>query len=327
MRAAWYERLGPAREVLSVGEMETPEPGPGEVRVRIYVSGMNPSDVKRRMGMRNQGMEYPRVIPHSDGAGVIDRVGEGIAPSRNGERVWTYKAQRGRPFGVAAEYCALPSDRAIHLPDNTSFAEGACLGVPGVTAHACVFGDGPVTGQTVLVSGGAGAVGNYAVQFAKWGSATVITTVSSDEKAAVAREAGADHVINYRRKDVVDRIRAITDGRGIDRVVEVAFGANLETNLAVLKPNRVIATYGNDAVPQPVLPVFALMAKNVTLRFVLMYVLPPEVEQAAQRDIVALCEAGVLKHRIWKRFPLDQIAAAHEAQESGAAIGNIVIEI
>jgi NADPH2:quinone reductase len=327
MRAAWYERLGPAREVLNVGEMETPRPGPGEVRVRMHISGMNPSDVKRRIGMRNQGMEYPRVIPHSDGAGVIDRVGEGVSPSRMGERVWTYKAQRGRPYGAAAEYCALPSDRAIHLPDNTSFVEGACLGVPAVTAHACVFGDGPVSGQTVLVAGGAGAVGNYAVQLAKWGGATVISTVSSDEKAAVAREAGADHAINYRTEDVVERVRAITGGAGVDRVVEVAFSTNLATNITVLKAHRVIATYGNDGEPRPPLPVSDLMAKNVTLRFVLLYVLPPEAEQAAHRDIVACCEAGVLKHRIWRRFPLDQIAAAHEAQESGAAIGNIVIEI
>jgi NADPH2:quinone reductase len=327
MRAAWYERLGPARDVLTIGEMPTPEPGAGEVRVRIHVSGMNPSDVKRRMAAPGKVMEYPRVIPHSDGAGVIDMVGEGVPPARLGERVWTYKAQRGRPFGAAAEYCVLPSDRAIHLPDNTSFEEGACLGVPAVTAHACVFGDGPVTGQTLLVPGGAGAVGAYAVQFAKWGGATVISTVSSDEKAAVAREAGADHVINYRSEDVVERVRALTDGAGVDRVVEVAFSTNLATNIAVLKPNRVIAVYGNDGEPEPPLPVSALMAKNVTLRFVLLYVLPPEAEQAAHRDIVALCEAGVLKHRIWKRFTLDQIVAAHEAQESGATLGNIAITI
>jgi NADPH2:quinone reductase len=327
MRAAWYERLGPAREVLTVGEMETPRPGPGEVRVRMHVSGMNPSDVKRRVGLRGGGMEYPRVIPHSDGAGVIDQVGEGVSPSRIGERVWTYKAQRGRPYGAAAEYCALPSDRAIHLPDTTTFEEGACLGVPAVTAHACVFLDGPVAGQTVLIPGGAGAVGNYAVQLARWGGATVISTVSSEEKAAAARAAGADHVINYRTEDVVARVLAITGGAGVDRVVEVAFSTNLATDLAVLKPNRVIAAYGNDGDPQPRLPVADLMAKNVTLRFVLLYVLPPEAEQAAHRDIVALCEAGVLTHRIWKRFTLDQIAAAHEAQESGAAMGNIVIEI
>lgn len=327
MRAAWYERLGPAREVLQVGEMTGSEPGTGEVRVRLHASAVNPSDVKRRVGFRGQEMEAPRVIPHSDGAGVIDAVGPGVPQSRVGERVWTYKAQRGRAFGTAAQYCTLPGELAIPLPDNTSFAEGACLGIPAVTAHACIFGDGPVTGQTVLVSGGAGAVGYYAIQLARWGGATVISTVSSDDKAAVAREAGADHMINYRSEDVPQRIAEITNQAGVDRVVEVAFGANLAANLHAIKPNGVIATYGSDAIPEPVVPVYALMRKNVTVRFILMYVLPPESERSAHRDIVACCEAGVLKHRIWKHYPLDQIAAAHQAQEQGVAVGNIVIDI
>lgn len=327
MRAAWYERLGPARDVLQVGEMETSEPGPGEVRVRVHASAVNPSDVKRRVGFRGQQMEAPRVIPHSDGAGVIEAVGPDVPASRIGERVWTYKAQRGRAFGTAAQYCALPGELAIHLPDGTSFEEGACLGIPAVTAHACVFGDGPVAGQTVLVSGGAGAVGYYAIQLAKWGGATVISTVSSEEKANVAREAGADHVVNYRTEDVAARVAAVTDGAGVDRIIEVAFGANLAANIEAIKPNGVIATYGSDAVPEPAVPVYALMRKNVTVHFILMYVLPPEVERAAHRDIVACCESGVLKHRIWRRYPLDQIAAAHEAQEQGIAVGNIVIDI
>lgn len=327
MRAVWYERLGPAREVLQVGDLPEPAPGPGEVRVRLHASAVNPSDVKRRTGFRGGGMEYPRVIPHSDGAGVIDMVGEGVPAARRGERVWTYKAQRGRAFGTAAEYCALPSDRAIHLPDNTSFEEGACLGIPGVTAHACVFGDGPVTGTTVLVTGGAGAVGYYAVQLARWGGATVLTTVSSPAKAGMAREAGADAVINYRDEDVVERVREITGGAGVDRIVDVAFGANLPASINLLKPNSVISTYGSDAVAEPTVPVSAMMGKNVTVRFVLMYVLPAEAEHAAHRDIVACCEAGILRHRIWKRFPLAQIAAAHEAQESGAAMGKIVLTI
>jgi NADPH2:quinone reductase len=327
MRAAWYDRLGPAREVLQVGELDTPEPGPGEVRIRLHASAVNPSDVKRRVGLRGQPMEYTRVIPHSDGAGVIDRAGPGVPRSRIGERVWTYKAQRGRAYGTAAEYCALPADRAIHLPDNTSFQEGACLGIPAVTAHACVFGDGPVTGRTVLVTGGAGAVGYYAIQLAKWGGATVLATVSSSEKAEVAREAGADHVINYRIENVVERVHRLTGGAGVDRIVEVAFGANLDTSIEAIKPNGIISTYGSDAVAEPVVPVSAMMRKNITVRFILMYVLPSAAEAFAHRDIVACCEAGVLKHRIWRRYPLDEIAAAHKAQEQGEAIGKIVLDL
>ena len=182
MRAAWYEKNGGAAEVLRLGEMPDPEPGPGEVRVRVAASGLNPTDVKARAGSRPMG--FPRIIPHQDGAGVIDRVGPGVPASRLGERVWVYIVQWQRPFGTAAEYVCVPAPRAITLPANLTFAEGACLGIPGVTAHRCLFADGPIEGQTVLVTGGAGAVGHYAVQLAKWSGARVITTVSSGEKAA-----------------------------------------------------------------------------------------------------------------------------------------------
>ena len=328
MRAVWYERKGPAREVLHVGHVDTPTAGLGEVRVRVHVSGVNPSDTKNRGAWRgNVDMPFPRVIPHQDGAGVIDQVGEGVPAARVGERVWLYEAQLGRPFGTAAEYIVLASANAVRLPDNTTFAEGACLGIPTLTAHRCVFADGPVEGQTVLVTGGAGAVGNYAVQLAKWGGARVITTVSSAEKAEVARAAGADHVLNYRTDDVVARIGEITGGQGVHRIVEVAFGANLPISQAVLRPRGVIAAYSSDAEPEPKLPFSAFLRKDATIRTVLVYVMDQAAHQAAIDDVMRYLEAGTLRYVIARHFSLDQIAAAHETVERGQAIGNVVVDV
>ena len=328
MRAAWYERKGPAREVLQVGEMPTPEPGPAEVRVRVHVSGVNPSDTKNRGGWRgNVAMPFPRVIPHQDGAGVIDQVGEGVPAARVGERVWLYEAQLGRAFGTAAEYVALPSANAVPLPENTTFAEGACLGVPALTAHYAVFADGLVTGQTVLVTGGAGAVGSYAVQLAKWGGATVIATVSSPEKAAVARELGADHVVNYRAEDVAERVRALAGGRGVDRVVEVSLGANLPAAVALLRPGGVIAAYSSDADSEPRVPFSALLRKNAVIRFVYVYEMGRAAHEAAIADVTRCLQAGTLRHLVDRHVPLADIAAAHEAVEGGAAIGNVVVDV
>lgn len=327
MRAAWYERIGAAKDVFSVGEMEMPEVGPSEVRVRLHVSGVNPSDVKRRSGWDGQSMKFPQVIPHQDGAGVIDAVGEGVSSSRVGERVWLYEAQLGRSFGTASEFVVLPSEQAVLLPDTTDFAEGACLGVPAMTAHRCVFADGLVTGQTVLVSGGAGTVGHYAVQLAKWGGATVITTVSSPEKAEVARAAGANHVLNYKTEDVEARINEITGGIGVDRIVEVAFGSNLAVNNAVLKLNGVIATYSSDVEPEPRLPFLPLLQKGATIHFVMVYVMSKAAHQTAIDDITTCLKAGSLRHSIGRRFPLSEVVAAHEAVESGQIIGNVIVNI
>jgi NADPH2:quinone reductase len=328
MRAAWYERKGPAREVLQVGEVPTPEAGPGEVRVRVHVSGVNPSDTKNRGGWRgNVAMPFPRIIPHQDGAGVIDQVGDGVSPARVGERVWLYEAQLGRPFGTAAEYVTLPSANAVPLPDATSFAEGACLGVPALTAHYAVFADGPVTGQTVLVTGGAGAVGSYAVQLARWGGATVIATVSTPAKAAVARELGAHHVVNYRAEDVAERVRALTDGRGIDRCVEVSLGANLPAVAELLQPGGVIAAYSSDAEPEPRVPFSALLRKNAVVRFVYVYAMGPAAHAAAIADVTRCLQDGALRHLVDRHLPLADIAAAHEAVERGTAIGTVVVDL
>jgi NADPH:quinone reductase len=325
MRAAWYGKNGPAVDVLKLGEMPDPEPGPGEVRVRVIVSGLNPTDVKSRAGSRPMG--FPRVVPHQDGAGIIDRVGPGVPASRIGERVWLYTVQWQRAFGTAAEYVCVPATRAVSLPANTGFAEGACLGIPGITAHRCLFADGPVEGQTVLVTGGAGAVGHYAVQLAKWAGARVITTVSSPEKATAAVAAGADHVVNYKTGDAAAEILRLTAGAGVDRIVDVDFGGNLDASVKVVKVNGAIAAYASMGEPLPRVPFGALMAKNVTIRPVLIYTMPEAAKDEAARHIVRLVEAGRLIHQIGARFPLERIVEAHEAQESGKVTGNIVLDV
>ncbi len=325
MRAVWYEQLGAAAEVLQLGEMDRPAPGPGELCVRLAVCGVNPVDCKRRRGGRG-AMDGLRVVPHFDGAGVVDGVGEGVDPARLGERVWIYEAQWQRPMGCAAEYIALAAHLAVGLPDNTGFDAGACLGIPAMTAHRCVFADGPLDGQTVLVTGGAGAVGRYAIQFAVLGGARVIATVSSAEKATVARDAGAHEIIDYKSEDVVKRISEITGGDGVDRIVEVEFGVNLETSLAVIKNNGVIASYASDAVPEPALPFYRLVYGNTTLRPVLVFGMPGDAKSRAVADITRWAESGELSHHIGPRFALEDAAAAHEAVEAGA-FGKVVIEI
>ena len=326
MKAAFYDRNGPADEVLQVAELPMPAPVPGEVLVRVKASGVNPSDVKSRAGLRAK-MSWPRVIPHSDGAGVIEAIGAGVDPARVGERVWLWNGQWQRPFGTAAEYIALPAFQAPHLPDGVPYEAGACLGIPAMTAHRCVFADGPVAGQTILVTGGAGAVGHYAIQLARWGGAKVIATVSGADKAAHAKAAGADYVVNYKTDDAAHSARDITKGQGVDRVIEVELGGNLPTTLACLKTNGVIATYASSAVMEPKLPFYSMMFQGVTLRMVLVYILPEAARQQAIQDINQALVQGALVHAIAETYPLDRIVAAHQAVESGGAIGNIVVTV
>ncbi|MCE2510771.1 MAG: NADPH:quinone reductase [Alphaproteobacteria bacterium] len=325
MRAAWYEACGPARDVLQLGEMPTPSAGPGEVRVRLHASGINPYDVKVREGLR-QKMAFPRIVPHCDGAGEIDAIGDGVPEARLGERVWVFNAQWQRAQGTAAEWIVLPQALAVPLPENTSFMEGACLGIPAMTAHRAVFSDGLVTGSTILVTGGAGGVGFYAIQLAKWGGARVIATISSDAKAKIATAAGADHVINYRTENVVERLAALTDGWGADRIVDVDFGANLKTSGRVLKENGVIATYASMGDPEPKLPFYPLMFGNVNLRLVAVFAIPYGARLKAIADITRCCQEGILKHRT-KGFPLDRIVEAQEAVESGQEVDRVILEI
>jgi NADPH2:quinone reductase len=327
MKAAWYRKTGPAYEVLEIGELETPQAGPGEVRVKLRASAVSSSDVKRRAGKSVYSMEYPLIIPNSDGAGVIDQVGPGVPRERLGERVWIYNGQRGRALGTCAEYIALPQELAIPLPEDTNFFEGACLGISCMTAHICVFGHGPVSGKTVLVTGGAGAVGHYAIQLAKWGGATVVATVSSAAKENHAREGGANYVLNYKTQDVSREILAVTEGQGVDRIVEVDFGKNLEVCKRVLGLHGMISVYASAGEPEPVLPVYPFIRKNAILRFVLLYNSASEERRKACSDITAWLLTGLAKHTIAARFPLSKIAEAHRLVESGEKIGTVIVDI
>jgi NADPH:quinone reductase len=326
MKAVWYERMGPAREVLTFSEMPTPEAGAGEVRVRLEASGVNPADVGRRAG-NYRGNEFARVIPNSDGAGIVDQVGAGVTRLKPGQRVWLFNGQRnGRAFGTAAEYIALAEQLVTPLRDDVSFAAGATLGIPCMTAWCGLFGDGPITGRTVLVSGGAGAVGHYAVQLAKWGGARVIATVSSEAKAAQARLAGADLVIDYKTQDVVARALAFTDGRGVDRVVDVDFGGNLATTLKLMAMNSTIAVYATNGNRTPVVPMRELMEKCIALRTLVLYALPWPMLAAAQADISKWLAAGPRIHNIAAQFPLSETIEAHLAVEKGDKLGTVIVD-
>lgn len=327
MQAAYYTRLGPAREVLQLGELPTPQPGPGEVRVRLQCSGVNPSDVKSRMGLRNPRMPFDRVIPHSDGAGVIDAVGVGVDPARIGRRVWTWNAAWGRADGTAAQWVCLPQQQAVDLPDNVEAAAGACLGIPALTAlHAVLLGDG-VAGRTVLVAGGAGAVGHYAVQMAsQLGAARVIASVSTPAKAELARAAGADAVVRYRDEPLVERVAELTGGRGVDRIIELDIGVNGAADLDMLRSGGECVVYGSSQA-QIQLPFFPLIAKNLQLRCFIVYHLTPDERERAQGTLTRMLQRGVLQHNIAARVPLRDIARAHEMVESGAAVGNVVLDI
>ena len=326
MLAAYYTRTGPAREVLTVGEIETPTAGPGEVRVRLAMSGVNPSDVKTRGGVRSRDLPFPRIVPHSDGAGVIDQAGDGVPPARISERVWVWNAAWGRPHGTAAQFVVLPAQQAVPLPPDTSFEAGACLGIPALTAYHAVHCNGGVAGRTVLVAGGAGAVGHYAVQFAKIaGASRVIATASSPAKAALAREAGADVVVNYQTDDVAQRCLDLTAGAGVDRIVELDLAANLKTDLAALRRDGELTVYGS-GLPEIPVPFFPAILKNVRLQFFIVYNLSDADRKAALAGVTALLKQDRLQHNIDSRLPLDRIAEAHERVESGKALGNVVID-
>ena len=328
MKAIWYEQPGNAQDVLQYGELETPEPGAGEVRVRIHVSGINPSDTKFRSGWMGLKQPYPRTVPHNDGAGIIDAIGDGVPAARLGERVWIYEAQRGSAGGTAADFTVVPTYKAVPLPAVADFATGASLGVPAMTAHFLVFSDGPVTGKSILVHGGAGTVGMYAIQLAKWGGATpVIATVSSDEKAAIAERMGADDIINYRQSDVVTPVRAIVGKRGCDRIADVALAANITLNAKLIARNGVIATYESGNAPSVEIPFYELLYKNATLRTVLVYAMSDEAHAAAVRDINQAIKEGALQSLIAAHYSLSETASAHDAVDSGQLIGKVVIDL
>ncbi|HUB70914.1 MAG TPA: NADPH:quinone reductase [Acidimicrobiales bacterium] len=323
MRAAVYRRTG-GSDVLSVEEIDVPAPGPGEVRVRVALSGVNPTDWKSRSGATG-GQPDGFQVPHQDGSGVIDAVGEGVSQDRVGQRVWMFLAAARNRYGTAAEYCVLPAGRAIPLPGNASDELGASLGVPALTAAHCLGcvggGPGSLEGAAVLVAGGAGAVGHFAVQLAKQAGARVATTVSSEDKARLAREAGADLVVNYREDGAAEALRTFSPR--FARIVEVALGANLDLDLALSGPGTVIVNYAAEAA-NPVLPTRKLMNANVTLHFVLLYGVPAQELEAAVGWVEGALVAGALTELPVHRYPLDEIAAAQEAVEANV-VGKVLV--
>jgi NADPH2:quinone reductase len=325
MRAAYYEKNGAARDVLRVAEVDTPQPGPDEVRVKLKTSGVNPSDVKGREG-RTRKLSYPRVIPHSDGAGEIDMVGDRVPAGRKGERVWTWNGQWKRPFGTCAEYVVLPSALASPLPASASFEAGACLGIPAMTAYHAVAIAQAGKGSTVLITGGAGGVGHYAIQFAKARGATVLTTVSSEAKATLARQAGADHTIDYKRENVGERIMALTGKTGVDAVVEMDLAANAKFYSGWLRPRGHIVVYGTGSA-EATLPAQPLLVNAMKVEFIYVYELTAPEREAAVSAINRMLESKTLINNVALSLPLNDIVAAHEAVEGGKIMGNVVVTL
>lgn len=326
MKAAVYREFGPPEDVLDIEEMPDPVPGAGEVLVRIRASGVNPSDVKSRQGLFRRSRTFDIVVPHSDGAGVVEALGPGATRWKPGDRVFVFNAQWQRAYGTAAELCALPEDLLAPLPDDLSFEAGATLGIPLMTACHALFADGSLRGKTVLISGGAGAVGCYCVQMANWDLARVFTTVSSGEKAAIAREAGAHEVINYRREDAAARALELTGDQGVDRVIEVNLSQNMTLCSKVVKPHGVILAYGSDGGEAP-LPIHHLLMKAITLKFILVYILTSEERSSVLNKISRFLSDGAFRPHIAQVFPLDQIVQAHQLQQSHQATGNIVLTV
>ncbi len=327
MKAVWFNQCGDAAEVLQYGDMKIPEPGPGEVLVRLYASGVNPSDVKKRAGQQPAGFEDGFVIPHSDGAGVIEAVGMGVPEDKIGTRVWIYQAQYQRHWGTAAQYVSLPALRAAKLPDKVGFDIGACAGIPMMTAHRCVYADGVPEGKTILVTGASGRVGFYAAQWAQLSGASVIGTAGSDSRCEQARLSGLKHVLNYRQNDLVEAIMDLTHGQGIDRVIDVEFGMNIDLSSEILKTGGVVASYSSSKTMRPEIPFYPLMFKNVTLELVLVYNMPDSAKMLAEQDIYKALDENQLVHRIAERYPLPETSKAHQAIERGGLDGCVIVEI
>ena len=325
MIAAWYDRQGPADEVLQLGDLPVPEPGTGEVRVRMTLSGVNPGDTKKRAGWPGSPMIYPRVIPHSDGVGVIDAVGADIDADRIGQRVWIYGAQSYRPFGTAAQMTCVPDRQAVALPDEVSDALGACLGIPGITAHRAVFSDGPVTGKIVLIQGVLGAVSSVAAQLAHWGGATVIGTVVHAGDLERVDSCVVSHAVALDETDAATAIRHHAPD-GVDRIVEVDFSDNADLDTAVVANNAVIAAYASRA-DRPELPFWPLLFANVTLRLLGSDDFSAEAKQQAGADLTAAAHVGALRIPVAPAYPLAQIAAAHDHVDNGPRSGRILVAI
>lgn len=328
MKAAFYEKCGDARDVLQISELPDPIPGAGEVRVRIAFSGLNPTDIKSRTGFAGSKQKFPLIIPHQDGSGVIDLVGPGVKADRIGQRVWIYEAQSGRAFGTAAQYVVIPSQNAVVLPDDSSFETGACLGIPAMTAHRCLFADGDLRGKWVLIQGGAGAVGTAAILLSKWAGARVITTVSRPEQEDVVRKLGADIIVNRHTEDVAERVKQATGGIGVDRIVDVDLVSNFNTDVACLRKSGVISAYATEEPSAQLhIPFLKTMFEGFVFRFVFVYTMPEEARNEAIRDITACLKMGAYTPEVGLTVPLADIAVAHESLEQGKSIGKVLIDL
>ena len=326
MKAVWYEKLGDAKDVLQIGQIDDPSPDSNEVLISVKTSGVNPSDVKTRAGARGE-LQFSRVIPHSDGAGIIIDVGKNVNPNRVGEKVWIWNAAFGRPNGTCAELIALPEDQAVAMNDNVSFEAGACLGIPASTAYYGIFANGSIENKTLMITGGAGAVGFYGIQLAKWAGANVISTVSSEKKAKIAKDAGADLILNYKEDDIVNSVLDYTKGDGVDRVLEVEFGGNILINQNIVKPNGTIAAYASATVMEPTLPFYNLMFKGIKINTFLIYSISKEERKTVTGGISKALNENAIKHITASTHSIDSVVDAHYAVESNKNIGNVIINI
>jgi NADPH2:quinone reductase len=327
MQAAYYTERGPAADVIEIGELPDPIPAAGEVHVRLATSGVNPSDVKSRSGANAPGqpMPFPRIVPHSDGAGVIDAVGPGVDAARIGERVWTWNAQWKRPFGTAASFITLPSEQAVRLPEHVAFDAGACLGIPAATAMQAIRLANVSAGMTVFISGGAGAVSHYAIQIAASRGARVITTVSGEEKAKIAADAGAAATINYRAENVGERVHALTGGRGAEALLELDLTVNAPLIPQVIAPHGTVVVYGMSSLDVSI-PARAMLVNSIDMRFVFIYEIDASARTAVNEELTSLLERGALTHNIAAHYPLADTARAHEHVERGA-LGNVIVTL
>ena len=325
MLAGFYSKVGSAKEVLQVEEIQIPQLTKGQVLVRLFNSGVNPSDYKMRLGSRP--LTGPFQVPGSDGAGIIEQVGDGVSKERIGQRVWVFNAAFHRQYGTSAQFTIVEDWMAQDLPANLSYAQGSCLGIPVMTAYRCLFSDGPIQGKTIYIVGGAGVVAHYAIQLAKWGGAKVITSVSSEEKAAAARAAGADEIIYYRQQNVVDQILQITHQEGVDRIVEVDFGKNIKTCHQILKAGGVSVMYAVVSQPELPIPIMNLMAKNITLKFTLVYSISEQEREEVLLGINQWLNQTKPIFNIAQQFSLTDIVQAHELVESGKKIGHVLLEM
>ena len=326
MKAHWYEKAGDAYSVLESGEMEDPSPGPGEVRIKVAYSGVNPYDTKKRAKGRDVE-QFGRIIPNCDGSGIIDRVGDGVLKDRIGQSVWVFGAQVTQAFGTGAEYCVIPDLQAIALPKNLSLEEGAALGIPAVTAHRAVFADGDVAGKILYVAGATGRVGSYAVQFSKLAGATVIAATGSNDKIDYLKKLGADYIVNYREEHRIQQVKSILGSEGVDRIIESSFGANIEFDAAVLARHGIIAAFGFDDVGSQSMPHFPLMLKNALLRYIAIFFISHEAKEKTFSQINQIISTGGIQHHIGHIFAFDELPNAHQAIETNEVLGAGLVKI